>query len=213
MDSELPPHVSFPDGPAGKPCPACEGEQGRRFYEVLGIPVHSCVLLSDQQAALDFPLGNLSLVHCPDCVFLYNDAFVSEALDYSADYEESQGASATFRQFLQTTAEDWVERAQLQSKVVLEVGCGRGDFLVQLLASGVGRAIGVDPSATAGGVPAPDGSPLELRRKYYDGAEFTLPIVVLAAHPGTPARSGPLCRNGARQPRSRRRKRPLHRSS
>src|SRR5207248_192947 len=44
-------------------------------------------------------------------------------------------------------ARDWVQRLVLAGKTVLEIGCGHGDFLVELLRAGVGRAIGLDPLA------------------------------------------------------------------
>lgn len=177
MDLELPPHVSFPDGQADRPCPACEGQRATRFYEVLGIPVHSCVLLDDPAAARAFPLADLILAHCPDCGFIYNERFEPESLDYSDDYQESQGASATFRTFLESTAAKVVQRANLKGRVAVEVGCGRGDFLALLAELGAERAIGIDPSSTAGTLPD---APIEVRHKLYDGADFELPAELIA---------------------------------
>lgn len=176
MDLELPPHVRFPGGPADSPCPACGGEQATRFYEVLGIPVHSCVLLDNPQAAREFPLADLSLAHCPDCGFLYNESFRPESLDYSDDYQESQGASATFRAFLDATVRTLAQRTDLAGKPVVEVGCGRGDFLALLARAGATRAIGIDPSSTAGSL----GPPLEMHHKPYDSADYALPAHLIA---------------------------------
>ena len=178
MDKDLPSHVSFPQDSAQRPCPACSRESGQRFYEVLGIPIHSCVLLDDPKQAMDFPLGDLSLAHCPDCGFIYNDCFVAESLDYSSDYQESQGASATFRAFLDDSARKLIERTDLRAATVLEIGCGYGDFLAKLASLGVGRVIGIDPSATAG--QAPSAPPFEFRQKLYEGSDFDLPVKAIA---------------------------------
>lgn len=175
----LPSHVSFPTGPAERPCPACGGDRAQRFYEVLGIPVHSCVLLSDQTSAKDFPLADLALAHCPDCGFLFNDRFDTESLDYGEDYEESQGCSATFRAFLQETASKLIERTALADAAAIEVGCGRGDFLALLQELGTGSALGIDPSSTAGRALAPGGDPVKVRHELYGQDCFQLPVQTL----------------------------------
>lgn len=175
----LPPHVSFPTGPAERPCPACGEDRARRFYQVLGIPVHSCVLLSDQQSAQDFPLADLSLAHCPDCGFLFNDRFDPESLDYSEDYEESQGCSSTFRAFLHETGSKLIERTALAGRHAIEVGCGRGDFLALLQELGAGSALGIDPSSTAGRAAGPGGDPVQVRHELYGQGCFELPVQTL----------------------------------
>jgi hypothetical protein len=175
----LPPHVSFPTGPAERPCPACGKNRAQRFYEVLGIPVHSCVLLSDQASAKAFPLADLSLAHCPDCGFLFNDRFDTENLDYGEDYEESQGCSATFRAFLQETGSKLIERSGLAGKPAIEVGCGRGDFLALLEELGAGSALGIDPSSTAGRALGADNEPVQVRHQLYGEDCFELPVQTL----------------------------------
>jgi len=148
----LPPQVSFPEAPAGRACPCCGGANARAIYAVSGIPIHSCVLLDSSEAARAFPTGDMCWSCCPDCTFLFNDRFDPALIDYSSDYEETQGFSPTFSTWLEGIATDLIERNGLTGKRIVEIGCGRGDFLELVCRLGDNVGIGVDPSETAGRV-------------------------------------------------------------
>lgn len=127
-------------------CAACDAGGLEPFYAVPAIPVHSCLLVDSRTAALDFPTGDLELAFCPSCGFIGNRRFDPAVHDYSPDYEESQGFSPRFRKFLDGLADDQVRRHGLAAKTVLEIGCGKGDFLVTLVEHGAARGIGIDPA-------------------------------------------------------------------
>lgn len=127
-------------------CAACRADELTPFYHLSGIPVHSCLLVESRAAALAFPTGDLELVFCRRCGFIGNRRFDPSLHDYSPDYEESQGFSPRFRRFLEGLAEEQIHRHDLRGKTVLEIGCGKGDFLVALVERGVGRGIGIDPA-------------------------------------------------------------------
>src|SRR4051794_12652011 len=61
--------------------------------------------------------------------------------------------SPHFSAFARSLAADWVARYDLCGRRVIEVGCGRGEFLVDLLCSGAGHVIGIDPLARLSDVP------------------------------------------------------------
>jgi SAM-dependent methyltransferase len=126
-------------------CPACGAGGLERFYEVERVPVHSCRLVGTQAEALSFPTGELRLAVCGSCGFVTNVAHDSSLQDYSISYEETQAFSPHFRAFLQELAERWVERYGLRGKRVLEIGSGKGEFLLLLHELGIGEAIGIDP--------------------------------------------------------------------
>ena len=128
------------------PCPACAATDIRVFHEQTNIPVNSCLLLDDRDAAQSFPRGDLVLGLCLGCGFIFNTRFDVAMSEYSARYEETQGFSPRFRQFSQSLAKTWVERHALQGKTVLEIGCGKGEFLVDMVDAGAGSGIGIDPS-------------------------------------------------------------------
>ncbi len=127
-------------------CRNCEATELEEFYEVHGIPVHSTILMQTRQEALDYPKGDLRLAFCKSCGFIQNNLFDPSVHEYSPRCEESQGFSATFNKFAEEVAQGYIERYGLQDKSVLEIGCGKGDFLVLLCQMAQCDGIGIDPS-------------------------------------------------------------------
>jgi len=126
-------------------CPACGGKRLEEFHAQESIPVNSCLLMNSREEALAYPIGDLRLDWCRDCGFIFNSAFDPELTKYSAGYEETQAFSARFVEFARELVDDWVERDELRGKVVFEIGCGKGEFLVMMAEAGIGRGIGIDP--------------------------------------------------------------------
>lgn len=127
-------------------CPACSGQQVEVFYSKNRLPVHSCLMLKTRREALDFPRRDLALGHCSECGFIYNTLFDSSVHDYSPDYEETQAYSGRFCTFQSELCREQALKYDLTAKTVLEIGCGKGDFLVELCSVADARGIGVDPS-------------------------------------------------------------------
>ena len=178
----LPEHVSFPDQPAGA-CPACEGQQTRSFYSVSSIPIHSCVLLESAQLAREFPTGDLRLAVCSDCGFVFNELFDPSRIDYKEDYEETQGYSGTFRAFLAQLINGLAAGRDLSGKTLLEIGCGRGDFLEQLCEATGAQGVGIDPSQTSGRVKLDAGAGLRFEQVEYGPQHFAVPAAgILCRH-------------------------------
>lgn len=151
-------------------CPACGNTEIRLFHEQLSIPVNSCLLLDDRAAAESFPRGDLVLGFCRACGFIFNTAFDIAKSEYSARYEETQGFSPRFRQFSQDLASTWVERHGLHGKAVLEIGCGKGEFLVDMIQAGAGSGIGIDPSFRADRMDLPGAEKVTWIADFYSDA-------------------------------------------
>jgi SAM-dependent methyltransferase len=130
-------------------CPACRSLEITAFHEVDRVPVHSCVLVSSREEALDFPTSRIRLVFCASCGFIFNADFDASLLDYSRDYEETQGFSPRFRAFAQDLAGRLIDRFDLDGKEILEIGCGKGEFILLLCEMGSNRGIGIDPAYVA----------------------------------------------------------------
>jgi len=126
-------------------CQACASARLEPFYRVGQIPVHSAVLVKSRAEALAFPRGDLELALCPACGFIQNRLFAPERLDYSTGYEETQGFSPTFSRWAQRLVENLVEGYGVRGQTVLEIGCGKGEFLAGLCRAGENRGIGIDP--------------------------------------------------------------------
>lgn len=150
-------------------CPAC-GEKGlAEFHVVLGVPVNSCLLVADEETARTFPRGDLRLARCPACGFVTNTAFDPARSVYSVDYEETQGFSLRFREFISGLSRDWVDRFDLRGKHVVELGCGKGEFLVEMLRAGAGTGLGIDPGVHPERVPDDVADRVEWLRGFFPG--------------------------------------------
>jgi SAM-dependent methyltransferase len=128
-------------------CPNCRSEGCcHPFYEVLRVPTNSCLLVEDRARALAFPSGDIRLAFCSNCGFIFNAAWDPQRTIYSNQYEETQGFSPTFNAFNRAIAEELINAYDVRGKTVLEVGCGKGEFLSLICKLGGNRGIGYDPS-------------------------------------------------------------------
>ncbi|MEA3412669.1 MAG: class I SAM-dependent methyltransferase [Pseudomonadota bacterium] len=126
-------------------CPNCERDSLEIFYRQDAIPVNSCILFDSSHEAREYPKGDMRLGVCPSCGFVSNTAFDPRLTEYSGRYEETQGFSATFNTFHEDLARRLIDRYSLHGKDLLEIGCGKGEFLSLLCALGGNRGTGFDP--------------------------------------------------------------------
>ncbi|QNE04130.1 class I SAM-dependent methyltransferase [Croceicoccus marinus] len=128
-------------------CPSCGGGALAQIYAQDDVPVSSCLLFDDAETARGVERGDIRLAHCRDCGFIFNAAIRQGASEYSERYEETQGFSPTFSSFHKALADDLIDRHDLRGREVLEIGCGKGEFLLLLSQLGGNRCTGIDPSA------------------------------------------------------------------
>ena len=139
------------DGPASitlrlNACPSCGAPDMWVFFETRAVPVHSVLLMETSKQALAYPRGDIALGFCRSCGFIANLAFKPEMHEYSSKYEETQGFSSTFNAFHRTLAQRLVDRYGLRGKEIIEIGCGKGEFLTLLCEIGNNRGVGFDPA-------------------------------------------------------------------
>ena len=142
QDSEQHPDVQHLDN-----CPTCGSGKTELFHEVDQVPTNSCILFDTREAAIGCPKGSIALRFCQDCGFIYNAAFRQDLTEYSGRYEETQGFSPTFSRFHRNLAQEVIDRHGLHNRQVMEIGCGKGEFLVLLSQLGENDGVGIDPSA------------------------------------------------------------------
>ena len=124
-------------------CPNCTSLGCcHQFYEVLGVPINSCLLVENRAQALHFPTGDIVLAVCSRCGFIFNAGWEAERTVYSDQYEETQGFSPTFNAFNRAIAEELVSSYNIRGKTVLEIGCGKGEFLSLICKIGGNRGVG-----------------------------------------------------------------------
>lgn len=147
-------------------CPVCLHSD---FDEILNrerVPVLQNVIVATEAEARDFPVARLRIVGCRHCSFVWNADFDPDAIDYNLQYNNSVQASQVYLDHQKAMAERVLSRPGQLS--CLEVGCGEGEFLNVLSASGrLDKAIGFDP-AHKGVYPLAEN--IEIVRAYFDGA-------------------------------------------
>ena len=127
-------------------CPVCTSQKVDLFLEVEQVPIFCNVLWSKREEALGAARGDLRLGFCEACEHIFNYAFNPDLLAYDRAYENSLHFSPRFRQYAEALADRLISAHDLTGKRVIDVGCGKGDFLELLCAKGVGEGIGFDPS-------------------------------------------------------------------
>jgi len=127
-------------------CPLCASPSPQVFFQRRNVPVHQNVVCASAEEARQFTRGDLLLAFCRTCGFVFNAAFDPNSLRYSAAYENTQSCSPYFKHYLTELGESLLTKYRLHDKVVIEVGCGKGEFLRLLCKDGRNRGIGFDPS-------------------------------------------------------------------
>ena len=127
-------------------CPACGSSRVDVFHEVSQVPVNSVLSLDSRREAVSFPRGDIRLAFCDECGFVHNAAFAPERLEYSARYDPTQAFSPTFNRWHERLAQELIDRHGLHGKEIIEIGCGKGEFLALLCRLGGNRGMGFDPA-------------------------------------------------------------------
>jgi SAM-dependent methyltransferase len=88
--------------------------------------------------------------------------------EYSGRYEETQGYSPRFVAFARDLAARWVDRYKLHERDILEIGCGKGEFLQYLCEMGPNRGVGIDPSYDPDRMDSDAANRMRFIRDFYD---------------------------------------------
>ncbi len=131
-------------------CPSCGGPWIAPFFSVKAAPVFSMVTIRSRSAALAVPRKDIELGFCPDCGFIFNHLYDTGIDYFTLGYEDQQGFSKTFMEYLTRISKALIEKYDLQGKTLLEIGCGKGDFINLLNQLAGGKGIGVDPAYQQG---------------------------------------------------------------
>lgn len=161
-------------------CPVCASSSTTLFLRRPRVPVHQNLLMRDQRRATQMTRGDLEMTVCRDCGFIFNAAFDLSNLSYGEKYENTQTCSPLFNEYVSDLARYLVDERGVRNCSVVEVGCGRGQFIRQLVEMhGAGnRGYGIDPSYV-GPLSESDGR-LQFRRSNYgpECADISADVVV-----------------------------------
>ncbi|MFQ6162488.1 class I SAM-dependent methyltransferase [Sinorhizobium meliloti] len=129
-------------------CPVCKGTAPVPTITRERIPILQNRVYDTKKEAIAAPTGQLTLCTCSQCGFCYNGEFNESLVCYDEHYNNDV-PSRTFELYAEKIARALIERFDLTSGTVYDVGCGKGAFLRTLckLAPNI-RGIGIDPSCT-----------------------------------------------------------------
>jgi SAM-dependent methyltransferase len=137
------------------------------FYSLDAIPVHSCLLVHSYEEAVNYPKGKLCLGFCRKCGFISNACFDDAVHHYSGSYEETQGFSSTFNAFAKSLAQRLIDKYGILNKTILEIGCGKGEFLALMCQLGDNKGIGIDPAFAPQRNPDGDAGRVQFIQDFY----------------------------------------------
>jgi cyclopropane fatty-acyl-phospholipid synthase-like methyltransferase len=129
-----------------KQCPVCNARNVLAFFELLRVPVYCNVQYSSPEETIDVPRRDIHLGFCKLCGHIFNFSFDPEVLKYNQAYENSLHYSPYFQGYAEALAKRLIERYDLCGKHILEIGCGKGEFLTLLCELGNNTGVGFDPS-------------------------------------------------------------------
>jgi SAM-dependent methyltransferase len=131
-------------------CPNCYHRSIEDFFSIDNAPVHSLVNIDNYEKAKQIVRKDLTLAFCNNCGFIYNSSFDTSLDYYTQGYEDQQGFSPTFVKFITGVTNRFIERYDMREKDVVEIGCGKGDFISLISELGNNRGIGIDPAWVPG---------------------------------------------------------------
>lgn len=155
-------------------CPGCGGGS---LSPVLRLPRQPAVLnyrFPTVAAAQKVARRDVTLVSCDACGLVFNSTFDADAVPYDDRYENRQCFSPAFNDHLDSLSKGLIRRNKLNGGRILEVGCGKGDFLRRICSDAEASGDGYDTSFEAGAEPAPQGlrffaryvAPEDIRHSY-----------------------------------------------
>ena len=131
-------------------CPNCGGSAIEGFFKIKNAPIFSLVTVKSKEEALNVPRKDIELGFCHSCGFIFNRLFDTRIDYFTGGYEDQQGFSKTFMEYLTGISKELIEKYNLKGKTTMEIGCGKGDFINLLTELNGGKGIGVDPAYEEG---------------------------------------------------------------
>lgn len=130
-------------------CPICGTGKSEPIFSWEHVPANIAILWSTKEAASNCSKGDLQIVFCRSCGYIWNTRFDSGRLEYSQSYDNTLHYSDVYAKYARKMAQQLIERYRIKNKQILEIGCGKGDFLILLCTLGDNRGVGFDTSYEA----------------------------------------------------------------
>lgn len=158
-------------------CPGCGHDRLTAPCRIARQPVVLNYRFHTAAAALRVRRKDIQLVQCGVCGLIFNAAFDASLVPYDANYENRQCFSPAFQEHLTELADDLIGRYALRGKRLLEVGCGKGDFLRLICERAAADGAGYDTSYE--GPARQMGGRVRFFKRYVGTADITRPFDAL----------------------------------
>ena len=112
-------------------CPLCNGVKLSVVYKVQNIPLLQNKVYPSIDEAQKAITGNVTLMQCPDCNYIFNVDFDPGRIVYDEQYQNEQAHSEYFQDYLKSIIDLFKSQKFNESKIV-EIGCGKGFFLERM---------------------------------------------------------------------------------
>src|SRR5262249_39784748 len=129
-------------------CPVCGGGDVVSTVEREPVPAMQNYVFRTREHALKAAAGRLTIAACRWCGFAWNTSFDPTLIVYD-EGDDNTVASAVMVDYYGDLAAFLADRYELGDGLVVDVGCGNGDFLRVLCAATGGRGLGIDPALPA----------------------------------------------------------------
>ena len=168
-------------------CPICGANEKQVLERRHGVPVFLNRLESSKEEAVAAKLGDLDMVRCQICGFVWNLAFDPNKIVYDAKYENDQTHSTAFNSHLLEMADRALAAVGKGPVDLLEIGCGQGVFMKAVASRGGNKlrsATGFDPAFR--NEELLNDCRMKVFKQYFDDASLTLlehtPNLVVSRH-------------------------------
>ena len=81
-------------------CKLCENNNLSTIYTVPNVPIFQNKVYATVSEAQNIMTGNVTLVMCSNCGFIFNADFDRKAMNYDAQYQNEQAHSLYFQKYL-----------------------------------------------------------------------------------------------------------------
>ena len=160
-------------------CPGCGNRTLSAPFCLPRQPVVLNYRFKDAEAAAKLRRRDVTQTQCRKCGLVFNATFDIAAIPYDENYENRQSFSPAFQTHLDKLASELTRRNSLKGGRILEVGCGKGDFLRLLCATAGAEGVGYDTSYE----PRDEPAGLTFHKRYVGAADVTTPFdAVICRH-------------------------------
>jgi SAM-dependent methyltransferase len=158
-------------------CPNCGSQKHEDFFSIKNAPTQSLITIKNYEEAIAIPRKDIDLAFCHECGFIFNSSFDTSIDYYTQGYEDQQGFSPTFKKFISGVTNRFIDKYEVRNKDIIEIGCGKGDFISLICELGNNRGIGIDPAFVEGRL-APNPN-LKFIKEFYSEKHGDLPNDVI----------------------------------